>query len=275
MRNDYSSESGGISAANRRLLEAVHREPAGAVTVPDAARLWEVDEPRASRLLRSLADRGWLTRPKRGLYVPVPLDAAESGQWREDSWLIAVKLFPDGYIGGWSACEHWELTDQLFRTVVVYSTRRVNRRDIDLAGMDLRVKVIRSERRFGTRTVWRGRAPVQVSDPARTVVDILDDPELGGGIRQVADMLEAFVASDHRDDGLLIEYGDRLDNRTVFKRLGYLLEARGIREPGLIAAARDRVSTGITTLDPSAPKRGRILTRWNLRLNVAIGGSDG
>jgi len=53
-----------------------------------------------------LADLGWLTRPKRGLYVPVPLGAAESGQWREDPRLIAVKLFPDGYIGGWSACEH-------------------------------------------------------------------------------------------------------------------------------------------------------------------------
>lgn len=272
VRSDYISASGGISAANRRLLEAVHRESAGVVTVPEAARIWNVDNRRASRLLRSLADRGWLTRPRRGLYVPVPLEAAESGQWREDSWLIAAKLFPDGYIGGWSACEHWELTDQLFRTVVVYTTKRVNRREIDLAGMDLRVKVIRPDRRFGTRTVWRGRVPVQVSDPARTIVDILDDPELGGGIRQVADMVEEFFAGEHRDDELLIKYGDRLGNRTVFKRLGYLLEARDVPTPALTAAARDRVSAGITTLDPSAPHRGRILTRWNLRLNVAIGG---
>lgn len=272
MRNDYSSVSGGISAANRRLLEAVHREAAGVVTVADAARIWDVDKARASRLLRSLADRGWLTRPKRGLYVPVPLEAAESGQWREDSWLIAVKLFPEGYIGGWSACEHWELTDQLFRTVVVYTTKRVNRREIELAGMELRVKVIRPERLFGTRTVWRGRVPVQVSDPARTIIDILDDPELGGGIRQVAEMVEEFTAGEHRDDELLIEYGDRLGNRTVFKRLGYLLEARDISAPALVAAARDRVSAGITTLDPSAPPGGRILTRWNLRVNVAVGG---
>ncbi|MBA2556316.1 MAG: hypothetical protein H0V12_03050 [Chloroflexi bacterium] len=124
-----------------------------------------------------------------------------------------------------------------------------------VCGMELRVKVIRPERLFGTRTVWPGRVPVQVSDPARTIIDILDDPELGGGIRQVADMLEAFVTSDHRDDGLLIEYGDRLGNRTVFKRLGHLLEARYVPAPVLVAAARDRVSAGITTLDPSAPRR--------------------
>ena len=154
----------------------------------------------------------------------------------------------------------------------MYTTRRVNRRAIDLAGMDLRVKVIRPERLFGTRTVWRGRVPVQVSDPARTIVDILDDPALGGGIRQVADMVEEFVAGDHRDDGLLMEYGDRLGNGTVFKRLGFLLEARDVPAPALVAAARDRVSAGITTLDPSAPPGGRIRTRWNLRLNVAIGG---
>lgn len=47
---------------------------------------------RAGRLLRSLAAGGWLTRARRGLYIPVPLEAARSGDWHEDPWLIAAGL---------------------------------------------------------------------------------------------------------------------------------------------------------------------------------------
>ena len=44
----------------------------------------------------------------------------------------------------------------------------------------------------------------------------------------VADVLGEYMASSHRDDALLISYDDRLGNRTVFKRLGYLIEHRRI-----------------------------------------------
>ena len=61
-----------------------------------------------------LAERGWLVRARHGLCTPVPLDAATPADWVDDPWLIAAKLYPTGYVGGWSACEHWGLTDQLF-----------------------------------------------------------------------------------------------------------------------------------------------------------------
>ena len=61
----------------------------------------------------------------RGLYAPIPLDAIDPSAWREDPWVIASKLFgPDYYIGGWTACEHWDLTEQIFRETVVVTTKR-------------------------------------------------------------------------------------------------------------------------------------------------------
>ena len=60
----------------------------------------------------------------RGLYAPIPLDAISPSEWREDPWVIAVKLFgPDYYIGGWTACEHWSFTEQIFMDTVVVTTR--------------------------------------------------------------------------------------------------------------------------------------------------------
>lgn len=270
-RVDYTDANGGITADNRRLLQLLHRNERGLFTVQDAAGVWQMPPERAGRLLRSLAAGGWLTRARRGLYIPVPLEAARSGDWHEDPWLIAAKLFPGGYIGGWSACEHWELTDQLFREVLVFSPRRTATKTVAVDGTAIQVRLISDKKLFGLRSIWRSTAKVTVSDPARTLIDIVDDPSNGGGIRHVVDVVDEYLRSSHRDDSLLVTYGDRFGNRAIFKRLGYIIETLGVDAPDLVVACTARVSRGISLLDPSAGRSGRILTRWNLRLNVGIG----
>ena len=82
-------------------------------------------------------------------------------------------------------------------------------------------------------------------------------------------MLEEYLQSEHRDDALLIEYGDRLGNRTVFKRLGWLLELLDIDGP-LKDACLARRSAGLSKLDPTVSGAGRIVRRWGLRVNVDL-----
>ena len=210
------------------------------------------------------------------LYTTVPLEATDPAEWREDPWVVAARTFAPGYIGGWSAAEHHGLTEQVFRDVVVLTARSVRDRHPVIQGTPYRVKVVAAEKLFGTTPIWRGRVRIAVSDPTRTIVDLLDDPSLGGGIRHVAEIVETYVGEDFRDDGLLLDYAERLGNRTVYKRLGYLLEALGLRTPELMAACHERVSSGFGLLDPSLPAQGRFVRRWNLRLNATIapGSSD-
>jgi predicted transcriptional regulator of viral defense system len=204
------------------------------------------------------------------MYAPVPLEATDPGEWRADPWLVAARVFEPCYIGGWSACEHWGLTEQLFRELLVVTAQPQRTSLVRLQGTDFHVVVRQPEALFGTRPAWRGRARVNVSDPSRTVVDILDDPPIGGGIRHVADVLAEYFGSEHRNDDQLVEYTARLGNRTVFKRLGYLLEALKIDAPELIAACLERKSAGISDLDPSIDAKGKIRKRWNLRVNARI-----
>ncbi len=264
------SRSGGISGHTRGLLEMLHRAGPGPYEASDAARLWSLKPGPAGRRLRMLAERGWLVRARHGLYAPVPLDAAVAGEWIDDPWLMVAKLYPTGYVGGWSACEHWGLTDQFFRDLLVFTPDRGAPRRAVAGVTPIRVKVIRQDKVFGTRAVWRRAMRVSVSDPTRTIVDLLDDPAVGGGVRHVAEALDAYLASDHRDDALLLGYADRLGNRTVFKRLGYLTEKLGLGGPALIEACRTRISSGVSLLDPGAGRHGPIVTRWNLRINVAV-----
>lgn len=260
----------GISEKNRRLLTSLHRGTSGPFTPQDAAGLLGLDIGRARRFLAYLADAGWLTRIRRGLYATVPLDVVEPAAWREDPWIVAAKIFSPLYIGGWTACEYWGLTDQVFRETVVIASRPVRRRRTEIQGAPFYVKVVGRDKIFGTETVWRGQTRMFVSDPARTMVDILDDPKIGAGIRHVADILGAYLSHERRNDSLLLEYAHKLGNRTVFKRLGYLLEATKVDDVALIEACCKAMSSGISLLDPGAPRKGRFVRRWNLRINVAL-----
>ena len=261
----------GISEKNRRLLTSLYRSVTGPFSVQDAAGALSFNVTRTQRFLAYLAERGWLVRVCRGLYAPVPLDAIDPSEWREDPWVVASKLFgPNYYIGGWTACEHWNLTEQIFLDTVVITTRKVRNKETQVQGFPFRIRRAPHRKMFGTKPVWRDQTRVNVSDPSRTIVDILDEPSLGGGIRHVADVVDTYFREEHRDDELLEAYSRRAGNRVVYKRLGHLLETLDVHAPALLRACESSVSSGVSRLDPSLPNEGPVAWRWNLRLNATV-----
>jgi predicted transcriptional regulator of viral defense system len=260
----------GILEKNRGLLTKLHRGVTGPFTPQEASNILGFDICRTRRFVAYLADAGWLTRIRRGLYTTVSLGVIEPSTWIEDPWIVAAKVFSPFYIGGWSACEHWSLTDQIFKETMVMSSKPIRQRHMEIQGVPFYAKVVDRGKIFGTEIVWRDRTRVPVSDPARTIVDILDDPMIGGGIRHIADILRAYLSHERRNDSLLFEYAHKSGNRTVFKRLGYLLEITKVADKKLIEACRKEISSGVSLLDPGAPRKGRFMRRWNLRINVTL-----
>ncbi len=264
------TDRSGIEQHNRILLETLHQNASGPFTVAEAGKMLGLDEVRTGRLLPYLAHQGWLARVKRGLYIVVPLGASAPREWREDPWVVAASTFAPCYISGWSACEHWGLTEQIFRDIIVISAAPLRDRLVTIQETPFRLKHLPLERHFGTKSIWRGQNKILIADPSRAIVDILDDPGLGGGIKHVAEILLAYFASEHRSDSLLLEYTKRLGNRSVYKRLGHLLEALEIEAPEVLHSCKELESSGISLLDPDGVVHGPIQKRWNLRVNVAI-----
>jgi predicted transcriptional regulator of viral defense system len=131
-------------------------------------------------------------------------------------------------------------------------------------GADFTLKHIDAKKLFGVQTVWRDHSKVLVSDLERTIVDMLDDPSIGGGIQQVADCLSEYLRRPDRNDAQLLAYADRLGNGAVFKRLGFLVEQEATAAH-LVEACRTQLTKGNVKLDPSleCPK---LVTRWRLRI---------
>ena len=162
--------------------------------------------------------------------------------------------FRSCYIGGWTAAHHWELTEQLFNETLVFTTRRVTEKRVTAQGAVFVLHNIKPKRLFGLKTLWRGSVKVSISDAARTLVDMIAAPEVGGGIDHVADCLSAYLGSKTADRDLLIRYAEQFDNGAVFKRLGYLAETR-LHDKKLAAECRSRLTQGYARLDPALPSR--------------------
>jgi predicted transcriptional regulator of viral defense system len=260
----------GINAENLTKLDLLNRKFQSPFSVEEAGEVLEMPPLPVRRLLARFAAQGWLTRLRRDAYRTVPMGATNPAEIREDPWLVADHAFTPCYFGGWTACEHWGLTEQLFRDVIVVTGRRVRYREVMIQDTKYLLHVRQEKAFFGLKKVWRSQSQVLVSDPSRTIVDLLDCPSMGGGIRAVGDCLEHYWNGSHKNAHQLLEYALKLGNRTVLKRLGYLLETLKLDEGEAVVTCLGNLSKGISNLDPDGEDRGRILKRWNLRLNATI-----
>ncbi len=258
----------GISAANRRALTMLHRAFNRPFDAALAASALNADLAKTRRLLADLADGGWLARVRQGWYITVPIDASEPRQWREDPWIVATVLFAPCYIGGWSASEHWGFSDQLFSSTYVVARRKVKPTDQIIQGSRFKLRSVPEQEWFGIREILRRDTAVLLSDPHRTVIDVMDVPESAGGALHAAEILRAYFDSEHSDEQQLLSHGERLGRGAPFKRLGYLAERDGLGSAGFIEACHERVSKGISLLDPMLSDEGRIVSRWRLKMNV-------
>jgi predicted transcriptional regulator of viral defense system len=209
-------------------------------------------------------EQGWLRRVGRGAYVPVSLDALGAERVLDDPWVLVPALYAPCYIGGRTAAEHWDLTEQIFKDIVVVTAQLIRERQQLRHGALFTLKHLRQDKIFGTKPVWRHQTKVPVSDVHRTIVDMLDEPSLGGGIQHVSDCLGTYLARADRDDHRLIEYADRLGNGAVFKRLGFLAE-RHPEGSKLAELCLPKLTTGNAKLDP-ALDCPRLIAKWRIRI---------
>lgn len=239
----------------------------------DAAGELGIDDRTAARKLARWAEAGWMRRVRRGLYIPVPVDVEHPAMWTEDAMVVGSVVWDPCYFTGWTSANHWGLTEQSFRTIVLKTQSRVRRSSLDLGGREYLVTHVSvSDMEWGLTSVWSDDVRLRLADPARTVLDCFDSPRLGGGIRHSGDILRAFLSEG--DAEKLIDYGDRLGNGAVFKRLGYVLDHLGLDAAALRAACLDRLSSGVALLDPQAPVRGDRDSKWRLRVNALVTADD-
>ena len=263
-------ENRGLSTRERRILGEFIRKGRVTMEGKDVANEFDLTRSVANKILLRLEQKGWLQRGKRGIYIFVPLSSLSPETIPEDPWALAMELFRPCYISGFTAAEYWGLTEQIFNTVVVYTTQ-IQRKTIQrIANVTYRTHRIPKHELFGTKKVWRNNFPVLLADQHRTLIDVLDHPELAGGGRHAMDITHAYWKSEKADPPSLLKYAEKLKRGVVFKRLGFCAELWYNASEEWIEACKKQISAGVSKLDPSGSDKGKIITRWKLRINIPL-----
>lgn len=254
--------------SGRALLARVAARARPLITTSEAATALGWDAIRAAKQLARWHEQGLVRRVKRGVYAIVPPAAFLQKSVVADPWILVPAAFRRAYVGGWSAAEHWDLTEQVFTTLLVCTTDALKRTQTRVAEIEIRARHVPARQFFGTTIVWREGTRVLVSDVHKTLVDMFMDPALGGGIQHVSQCFSVYLRRDDADTERLLDYATRLGRAVTFKRMGFLTEALGGPQ-SLRDACAARVTLGLAKLDP-AIESPRVSKRWQLRLPKAL-----
>jgi len=255
----------GIGKKGRTRLSRVLESSPSVITSGTVSETLGLSTKEASRILSRWCKNGWLYRVKRGVYISVPIDSTNSNVILEDPYLIAESIYHPGYIGGFSAIKYWDLSEQIIETVYYFSAKKLKERNPVYGSIKFKIKTIKEDKIFGTKTIWYGSKKVKVSDPTKTIVDILDDPKLVGGMTVVYDIFNEYIETKDCDYGKLINYADRMNNKTILKRLGFMIDAKFSKVPEELMNIKNNISSGYSCFDPIV-KSNFIIDKWKLKV---------
>ena len=135
----------------RQRLSTVLQDANEVIETDDVVKTLSVTRIEASKLLSRWTGQGWLRRVGRGTYVPVPLDLLGSRYVLDDHWVLVPSLYGSSYIGGWTAAEYWDLTEQLFNDTVVMTSNPVRQKQQTRHGARFLVFHVHKRKVFGTK----------------------------------------------------------------------------------------------------------------------------
>jgi len=247
------------------LVRSLAEERTAIFSIEDASRLVG---PGAKKVVHRLATKKWVLPLKRGLYAMVPLDVGVKGSdaFVVHNFVVASMLAEPYYIGYWSALNHHGLTDQIPRTTFIATTE--TKHPVRALDAEYYFVKLTHSKFFGWQDVTIEDRKVRISDPEKTVADCLDHPEHCGGIEQVARAI--YFSHEEINVSRVVEYAHRMGNRTILKRLGYVLDATGLLNSYKYLFKAFELSAGFPKLDPLSPKIGKYNSRWKLLVNYEL-----
>lgn len=252
------------NTSSRQKVQKLLTKSNGPITLSIVQEALGYTRAQASQLMYRLAKKGWIKKLKSGLYCVVPLESSNPSLTDENPWVIANKLFAPCYIGCWTAAHFWGLTDQLFIDTWVVTIQKVFRNKKTVSDHHYFLRQVKESYFFGLKTEWINGNKVMISDLHKTVLDFLCFPDLFTS-RSIIDIFQAYLLSSGRDINILAQYAQRVENKSVLKRLGFLLELLSPESKSLIEYCFTYKSKGVSSLS-TVSVCDRIVERWNLQV---------
>lgn len=216
-------------------------------TVNDAARILDTDKEYARLYLHRLKSKGVMLAVERNKY-----SLADT-----HSYAIASNLVFPSYISFLTAMHYYGATTQIPGTIYIASTS--SKKSLDFEGYSINFIKLKKERFFGYSRVKFQNKFIFMAEKEKMIIDSLLLPQYC----PIDETMRALGDKDLKIDSL-IEYGIRMDSIVTLKRLGFLLELKGI---DVFAQLKDKLNAKYDPLTPFLPGKGEKNRKWKLIIN--------
>ncbi len=223
-------------------------------------------------VLFRLIQKGRVVRIKRSLFCLVPPGVKDFKTGYPQNWFLIAKALAEDkpyFISHYSAVHLHGMTTEAVQTIFVSRPEQYR------LPKDLRIPIqfvtVPQKKFWGIEEKWvTNEEKVSVSDLERTILDILDRPDLSGGISEIVRGL--WIIKKEINMLKLVDQAKRFNSLAAAKRLGFLMEQLELGSQEVINQLHEFVkpSTSYSFLDPTAKKEGSYHNRWHLRANVDI-----
>jgi len=218
-------------------------------------------------LLTYYTKTGRLLRIRRGLFASVPLGVSRESS-PVDPYLVAAKLAEDAVLAYHTALQfHGRAysVQQQFLYLTEQASRPLRFRSHSFRAVPPpKALKTRKQKSVGVVIADRSGLNVRITSLERTLVDVLDRPDLGGGWEEIWRSLESI---EFFDLDQVVKYALLLGNATTVAKVGLYLEQH--RETLMVTDShlrRLRAHRPATAhyLDRGRRESGRFVPSWNL-----------
>ena len=225
------------------------------------------------QLLSYYHKTGRLVHLRKSLYAVKPISVAEQDFWI-DPYLIAAKATLDAILGYHTALELHNLAYTTFEELIFLTVQAAK----PFAYQSQRFRpvcfpqslVVSDQTNNNVEVIQRQGVSIKVTTLERTIVDILERPDLGGGWEEVWRSLDHVL---HFDPEKLIEYTLSLNNATTVAKVGFFLDQRPEHlkvDSSYIAKLLPHIPKQKHYLNRSQRTKGKYIKKWHLIVPLEI-----
>lgn len=212
-----------------------------------------VNPSTRSSLLTYYKNQGRLIQVRRGLFAVVP-PGSTPGAFPVDPYLLAGKMTNDAVLAYHTALEFYGKAYSTYERFYYVSEKKsltVTFRTLEFRCVLVpKALLAKSKKDFAVNQAERAGLPIKVTSLERTLVDMLDRPNLGGNWEEIWRSLET-VEFFNLDK--VVEYALLLGNATTIAKVGFFLDQH--RETLMVEEVH------LQTLRNSKPRKAHYMTR--------------
>ncbi len=208
-------------------------------TENDVAKIVDKNADYVKTLLYRLRKQKLIHRIERGKYTS-----------HDDVFIFASYIYIPSYISLWTALRHYNLTEQLPKTVFVVVPKP--KKSFKFQGTS--IEFVKSKHFFGFRKERYRDFDIFIAEPEKAVIDSLLSKKI-----PFDEIVKAIETKELRTEKL-IDYSIKTKNRSLIKRLGFILEEDHLECERL----RKFVDNNYICLDLMLGRKGKKNREWKI-----------